>query len=87
MALRRWTDLDGWAVSRNMPRLETLDLDRFCNFIWYRSVDGAEQKEIDKFKARLWIPPKGVVPTPDSPWSAESEASAFQSLKAGLSKK
>lgn len=68
-----------------MPRLEELDLDRLCNFIWFRLIDGREEADIAKLRAQIWMPPKGVEVVNDrSPWSAENELGALNALKAQL---
>lgn len=88
IALDRWADLDGWAVSRNMPDLRDLPLDRFCNFIWWWATRNAsQQSDIERFRITLWRPPPRVAPDPRSPWSRENETGAFAALKAGLSGK
>lgn len=84
LALAHWADLDGYAVSRNMPPLATLPLDRFNNFVWWFLTREGDPKEIEKFRLRLWRPPPGRAPTQDSPWSAENETKAFAGLKAAL---
>lgn len=52
--------------------------------MWWFITKGAEQSEVEKFKARLWIPPKGATPDRRSPWAAENEAAAFKALKSAL---
>lgn len=84
LAVEHWPDIDGYAVSRGLGRLEQMQLDRFVNFVWWWTTNGAEQKEKDKFRARLWQPPKGEVG--QGPWSAEAESKAFQGLKQSLGK-
>lgn len=63
-----------------------LDIDRLCSFVWWFFTKEAEQTEKDKFRARLWRPDTKKAkakPIPkNSPWSAESEMSAFAALKA-----
>lgn len=85
LATEKWADLDGYAVAHNMPSLRRLPLERFCNFVWYMFTRNAnDPAAVDKFRASLWMPPKGEVPPPQSPWSAENESKAFGALKAGL---
>lgn len=55
------------------------------DFVWWFLTRNADPNEIEKFKARLWRPPKGVEPPPESPWSAENEMRNFRSLQAALS--
>lgn len=83
-AVTNWDTLDGYAAAHGMPPLHELTLDRFCNFTWYMMTRFAEQKEVDKIKAKLWVPPpKSTAPIPaNSPWSAEAETRAFAAVKA-----
>lgn len=89
-ALQHWDVIDGYAVGHNVPDVRTLPLDRFCNFIWWLSTRNANETDQAKARAQLWRPPPvvpGKVATPidpRSPWSAENEAKALASLKAGL---
>lgn len=73
-------------MAHNIPDLRTLPLDRFCNFVWYWATRDGEQKEIDKFRAKLWLPPKGTEPPKKSPWSPEAEMAAFAAVKQALGK-
>lgn len=84
IAVEHWPDIDGYAVSRGLGRLEDMPLDRFANFVWWWVTHGADEKERDKFRIRLWRPPKGEVG--QGPWSAEAETKAFQGLKQALGK-
>lgn len=83
VAVDQWRDLDGYAVAHNMGRLSDMPLDRFTNFVWWWAVQGADQKDREKFERRLFMPPKGVAPT-TGPWTAEAEAAAFGALQQGL---
>ena len=85
-AVANWETLDGYAVAHGMADLRTLTLERFCNYVWFMLTRNAEQKDIDKLRARLWVPPpKSTAPIPkNSPWSAEAETRAFQAVKAQL---
>lgn len=74
-----------------MPKLTKLELDRFCNFIWWWMTRNAQnQQDVDKLKAKLWMPPKNelvnAVADKRSPWSPEAETAAFGALKASLTK-
>lgn len=85
VAVERWDDLDGWAVSKNLPNLGTLPLERFTHMMWFWLTDGGEQKDIDKLRAQLWRPPPGVIPT-RGPWSPEAETASFMALKRSVAK-
>lgn len=80
--------LDGYAVSRGLPRLGSLPVDRLCNFVWWWITRNAsEEAEVEKVRTSLWTPPVGwEQPIEVGPWSAEEETSAFAALKASLSK-
>lgn len=58
--------------------------ERFFNLIWYWLSKDADEAWLRKAKTRLWMPPKGVAPTPGSPWSPEAETAAFRGLAASL---
>lgn len=81
-AKQYYRDLDGYAVSRNMPRVRDMPMDRFCNFVWFFFTRNADEKEKEKFEQRLWLPPKGEVGR--GIWSAEAEQDALASLKRQL---
>lgn len=84
MALDRWAEFDGWATSLNID-LSELTIPRFAHLIWYWLIHKAEdQNEVDKFRTKLWQPPKGEVG--QGPWSAEAETAAFAALKRQTSK-
>lgn len=83
VALTYWADLDGLAVSRNMPPLQSLPVDRFCNFVWWWMTRNADEAERKRLQARIWQPPLDYVPK-TGPWAAQNESSSFQSLKAAL---
>lgn len=84
LLVARWEAMDGFAVAHNMPDLRTLDLGRLSNFVYWRISDGADDKALDKFRARLWQPPRGIIPDKRSPWSAENEVSSFAAARASL---
>ena len=88
LALDNWDDIDGYAVSRNMPPLASLPLGRFVNFVWWWATRNAQSPaEVEKFRTRLWVPPpKYNKPITQGPWSPESETRAFAALKATLGK-
>jgi len=85
LALANWANLDGYAIAHNMPPLPSLPLDRFNSFVWwFFTKDASDPKDVEKFRLKLWRPPPSVVPTADSPWSAENETKAFHALSASL---
>lgn len=87
LALEYWREIEGLAVSQNMPSLTALPLHRFCSFIWWWATRNAEdEKALAKFENAMWRPPAGwSAPIPaESPWSPERENAAFGALKAGL---
>lgn len=67
-----------------MPHLLDLPLDRFANYVYWMATRNLDEAGVEKFRAKLWRPPAGEVPDARSPWSAESETSAFQSFKAAF---
>ena len=82
LALDHWREIDGFAVSQNMPPLQRLPLSRFCNFVYWWATRNGEDTDRQKFDSRLWRPPPGEVAR--GPWAPEAESSAFAGLKAGL---
>lgn len=79
-----WADIDGYGVGHGFDPYD-LPLARLCNFVWWWVTRNAQPKDVDKFKARLWRPPKGQeVKHEKSPWSADAEMQAFASLKKAL---
>lgn len=59
-----------------------MPLSRFVPFMWWWCTHGREQSDVEKFRARLWRPPKGEAPAPNSPWAPEKETQAFRALQA-----
>lgn len=77
--------MDGHAVGNGLGDLKELPLGRFTNFIWWLWTHRGDEKDRAKFRARLWLPPKGQeVTDARSPWSPEAEGKAFAGLKASL---
>lgn len=83
LAVENWAQMDGFAVSQNLPDLRTMPLDRFCSFVqWFATRNAESEADIAKFEAALWTPPKGQAG--QGPWAPEAENAAFAGLKAGL---
>lgn len=80
LLLSHWDEVNGFSVSQNMPPLETLEMDRFTSFLYWYFTRNGDPNEVDKFRARLWVPPKGVAVTDDSPWSAKNERASMESF-------
>lgn len=54
--------------------------------MWWLFTRNSNDADRAKFRARLWMPPKGVAVTDKrSPWSPESETAALGALKAMIS--
>lgn len=84
LASENWPTLEGWATSRNTDIAE-LPIDRMLNLIYYWATRNAQDEQaLAKFDRKLWLPPKGIEPPKESPWSAENETNAFKALKAAL---
>lgn len=84
LASDNWSTLDGWAASRNTD-LMSLPIDRMLNLVYFWATKNAEnEQDLAKFDRKLWMPPKGVVPPPESPWSSANETSAFKAFKAQI---
>lgn len=84
LLVSRWELMDGFAAAHSMADLRDLHLGRLANFVYWRITDGAPEAEIEKFRARLWQPPRGVVADRRSPWSVENEKSSFNAARAAL---
>jgi hypothetical protein len=68
-----------------MPDLRSLPLDRFANFVYWSATRNSSPADIEKFRAKLWRPPRGVaVIDKRSPWAPENEQKGFAGLKASL---
>ena len=67
-----------------MPSFSDMPLSRAMNFVWYMLTRNADDQARAKLRAKLWMPPKGVAPTKDSPWSPANETGAFGALRAQL---
>lgn len=78
-----WHRLDGLLASRNVDAL-SLPFDRFLAVVYWFLTDGATPQQVAKFDTRLWMPPPGIEPAPQSPWSPENETAAFKALRAGV---
>ena len=62
-----------------------LSLDRFCNLVWYFATYRGDEKDVEKFRIRLWRPDPGdEKPVTAGPWSAEAETAAFSAARAAL---
>lgn len=73
--------IDGWAAVSGSDPMQ-LPADRFLNLIYFWAVKELDQDDRFKLDTRLWMPPKGEAPAPQSPWSAENEKKAFSAFVA-----
>jgi hypothetical protein len=84
LARREWASFDGMMASKDVDPL-LLPPDRFFSLLyWWATRNAGDQKDIDKFDRRLWMPPKGTAAPAGSPWSPEAETAAFGSLAAAF---
>lgn len=84
LVLDNWQDIDGYGVGHGFNPID-LSFTRLLNFTWWWVTRNAEQKEVDKFRTKLWRPPPGqVVAHKESPWHPENENKAFNALKNAL---
>lgn len=68
-----------------MPDLRLLPLDRFSNFVYWMATRNSDATDIEKFRAKLWRPPKGEIVTDSrSPWAPQNEQQGFSALKLAL---
>lgn len=65
-----------------MPDLRDIPLQRLLNFAYWKFTEHGDQQWIDRFRSRLWMPPKGEMPDERSPWSATNESAGFAALQA-----
>jgi hypothetical protein len=81
LASENWPTLEGWATSRNTDLID-LPIHRMLNLVYYWATRNAQDEQaLAKFDRKLWMPPKGEVPPPESPWSAQNETDAFKAFK------
>lgn len=80
IALAHWADIDGFAVSRNMPPLKELSVSRLTSFIWWFFTRNLDNKDRTKFEIELWKPPAGSEVT-KGPWSPEEETKTLRGLQ------
>lgn len=52
--------------------------------MWYLATRNGTPEQVEKFRARLWMPTKGTAPDPRSPWSPANETAAFSALRSSL---
>lgn len=81
--------MEGYAIANGVGRIAELSISEFCSFMWYMIAQGHEDEtSLDKTKAKLWQPPKGLSSPPSAkkqdPWSKESQMEGFNNLKAQL---
>lgn len=69
-----------------MGSLEDLRVDRLCNFVFWKLTHNLDEKDLQKFVGRLWLPPAGEVIDSRSPWSAESETNSFAAFQTQVGK-
>ena len=86
IVVAQWEELDGYAVAHGMPDLRELPLGRLCNYVYWRITQNADEKGLQRLRAQLWMPPKGVAPDARSPWSAQNETAGFEALQAQVGK-
>ena len=87
-ARQDWARFDGWAAAQGVDPID-LPMDRFCNLVYYWLTRGADPRRRDEIDRTLERPPAGATATLDdsgSPWSAESELSAFSTAAAAASR-
>lgn len=77
-----WDRFDGWCAARNVDPW-ALPAHRMLSLIFFWATQYADENELRKINARLWVPPPGVVPT-EGPWTAEAETAAFKSFAAAM---
>lgn len=80
-ALAEWAYIDGLAASQGIDLLD-LPLARFTNYIWWLMTRDQEKAQVEKIRAKLWMPPKGEAAPPGSPWSPENELAAIRAFQA-----
>lgn len=86
IGIERWAELNGFRIGHGaIGSLDDLPIGAFVDYVWWYVTQNVDPTEIEKFRARLWRPPKGEEPPPESPWSPESEMASFHALQASLS--
>lgn len=73
--------LNGWALAQGLDLVE-LPLDALLDLTYYWLTKDAEEDDVAKLDAQLWIPPKNLKkPLPkSSPWSDDATLASFAAL-------
>lgn len=72
-------------MAHNIGDLRDLPLERFANFVYWMATRNGSPADVEKFRAKLWRPPKGEAVTDSrSPWAPENEQRGLSSLKMSL---
>jgi hypothetical protein len=83
MLEENWVTMDGEALAAGFDPL-SLPIDRLLNWTHYWATRDGDEQGIAKFEMRLWRPPLGVAPSPQSPWAPANETAALSALGAAL---
>jgi hypothetical protein len=53
---------------------------------WVLTRNAEDEREVERLKRDLWLPPKGSPPVTDprSPWHSANESEGFSALKSAL---
>lgn len=82
VAVAEYDHFDGYAMANGLPPLEEMDWGRLCRMVYYLVTKDMDSKQLDKFKADLWMPVNVEEIDDRSPWSPENERAALAGLKA-----
>ena len=82
LASRHWPSIDGSLAASLTTDPLRLPVDRFLNLIYWWATNEASAEDVRRFDQRLWMPPKGEAPAPQSPWSPENETKALSAFAA-----
>jgi len=87
MGIAEWQNLNGYHLGNTGLSARKLSLNDFSDLAWWYCTKEGDPKEVEKFKRRLWIPPKGAVIPENSPWSSKNTAASVNSLRAAVTGK
>src|SRR5690606_34225059 len=59
LAVRRWEEVNGYAVAHGLPDLRAMTMGAFLDFVYYLFTRNGDEQSVEKFRRTLWMPPKG----------------------------
>lgn len=82
-AAEHWYMFDGFAVAHGAGDLRELPLDRFCSYVRWYCTRALDEKQLAEFEAKLFMPPRGTIPT-SGPWAPENETESLRAFQSAF---